>query len=83
MVDPQRPEFLTAVEAAAVDSALLTNHEKFLVRLTISSQRLLLHIARQRQQEIADLTCDQIIEWFEQDAKIRHEQGTEKAFLQW
>ena len=76
-------QFLTPEESFAVDGALLSQHEKFLTRLTISSRRLLIHIASHYQIEVESLTADQIIDWFELDAKIRHEQGSGAAFLQW
>jgi len=76
-------QFLTPEEAIAVDGALLPQHEKFLTRLTISSMRLLIHIAQDYQITVEELTPDQIIKWFEQDAKIRHEQGIQAAFLKW
>jgi hypothetical protein len=67
----------------AVDSALLASHEKFLTRLTISSWRLLQQIAKDNQVAIEELSPSQIISWFEQDSKIRREQGPEAAFLKW
>lgn len=76
-------QFLAPDESLAVDGALLSQHEKFLTRLTISSMRLLIHIASCYQTQVECLTASQVIEWFEQDAKIRHEQGSEAAFLKW
>jgi len=76
-------QFLSPEESLLVDGALLSQHEKFLTRLTISSLRLLNHIAQEYQVAIEHLTPTQIIEWFERDAKIRHEQGSEAAFLKW
>jgi hypothetical protein len=75
--------FLTLEESAQVDAALLSSHEKFLTRLTISSLRLLLHIAQTYQVPVEQLTPAQIIAWFEQDSKIRREQGPAAAFLKW
>jgi hypothetical protein len=76
-------QFLTLEESAMVDAALLANHEKFLTRLTISSLKLLQHIAQEYGIAIEDLTTQQIIAWFEKDGKIRREQGIEAAFLKW
>ncbi|MFB2833794.1 hypothetical protein [Floridanema evergladense] len=76
-------QFLTLEESAMVDGALLANHEKFLTRLTISSLKLLQHIAQEYGVAIEDLTTQQIIAWFEKDGKIRREQGIEAAFLKW
>ncbi|XWK91388.1 MAG: hypothetical protein U7127_15455 [Phormidium sp.] len=76
-------QFLTLEESAMVDAALLANHEKFLTRLTISSLKLLQHIAQEYGIAIEDLTNQQIIAWFEKDGKIRREQGIEAAFLKW
>ena len=60
-------QFLTLEESAKVDAALLSSPEKFLARLTISSQRLL----------------QQIVAWFEKDSEIRREQGIDAAYLKW
>ena len=85
MVEPQQPttQFLSLEESADVDKALLSSHEKFLTRLTISSQRLLKQIAKDHGVTIEELTHQQIIDWFEKDGKIRREQGVEAAYLKW
>ncbi len=75
--------FLTADESAQVDIALLSSSEKFLTRLTISSLRVLQQIGRDQGIAIEDLTPQQIISWFENDSKIKREQGIEAAFLKW
>jgi hypothetical protein len=82
---PQQPgtQFLSLEEAYQVDAALLASHEKFLTRITISSQKLLKHIAQEYGVAIEDLKTEQIIAWFEQDGKIRREQGVEAAYLKW
>ncbi|GAB1545048.1 hypothetical protein NUACC21_77240 [Scytonema sp. NUACC21] len=77
------PQFLTLEESAQVDAALLSNPEKFLTRITISSLRLLKHIAQEYDVAIEDLTAEQVIAWFEKDGKIRREQGIEAAYLKW
>ncbi|MEC4815542.1 MAG: hypothetical protein SAK29_20040 [Scytonema sp. PMC 1069.18] len=84
-LSPQQstPQFLTSEESAKVDAALLSNPEKFLTRLTISSLRLLKHIAQEYGVAIEDLTTQQVIAWFEKDGKIRREQGAEAAYLKW
>jgi hypothetical protein len=82
-VNQNSPQFLSAEESYAVDGAMLPQHEKFLTRLTISSMRLLIHIAQEYAVTVEELTPTQIIKWFEQDAKIRTEQGSAAAFLQW
>ncbi|APB34973.1 hypothetical protein GlitD10_2632 [Gloeomargarita lithophora Alchichica-D10] len=76
-------QFLTLAESAQVDAALLSAHEKFLTRLTISSLRLLIHIAASYQLPVEQLTAAHITHWFEQDSKIRREQGATAAFLKW
>ncbi|MFM7407031.1 MAG: hypothetical protein ACKO3K_10305 [Cuspidothrix sp.] len=76
-------EFLTPNESAQVDAALLSSPEKFLTRLTISSLRILQHIAKEYDIPIEELTGKQIITWFETDAKVRREKGVEEAFLKW
>ncbi len=82
---PQQPseQFLTLEDSAKVDAALLSSPEKFLTRLTISSLKLLKHIAQEYGIAIEDLTSAQVIEWFEKDGKIRREQGIEAAYLKW
>jgi hypothetical protein len=67
IMDPQ--EYITTVEATAVDRALLSTHEKFLARITISSLRLLAKIAADSGVAIEDLTPELIIAWFEADSK--------------
>jgi hypothetical protein len=76
-------QFLSSEESAQVDAALLASPEKFLTRLTISSLRILQHIAQQYEVPIEELTTKQIITWFEVDAKVRREKGIEEAFLKW
>jgi len=76
-------QFLTPEESAKVDAALLAAHEKFLTRLTISSWRVLQQIAKDKQKAMEDLSVEEIVAWFEEDGKIRREQGQEAAFLKW
>jgi hypothetical protein len=76
------PQFLTPEESHAVEGALLSQSERFLTRLTISSLRLLQVIADEEQTAIADLTPAMIITWFEKDAKRKREQGDD-AVLSW
>jgi hypothetical protein len=80
---PSPVQFLTAAESADVDQALLTNSEKFLTRLTLSSWKLLQKIAEDKQVAVENLSHQQIIDWFEQDSKIKREQGIESAVLKW
>lgn len=83
-MNAQQPtQFLTLEESAKVDAALLASNEKFLTRLTISSLRLLKHIAQEINVSIEDLTTEQVIAWFEKDGKIRREQGLDAAYLKW
>ena len=76
-------QFLTPEESYSVDAALLSSPEKFLTRLTISSLRLLKHIAQENGVAIDDLTAQQVLAWFEKDGKIRREQGIDAAYLKW
>jgi hypothetical protein len=76
-------QFLSPEESADVDAALLNSSEKFLTRLTISSLRLLKLIAQETETPIEQLDHQQIITWFEQDGKIRREQGQDAATLKW
>ncbi len=76
-------QFLTLEESAKVDAALLSSSEKFLTRLTISSLKLLKHIAQDTGVAIEDLTAEQVVAWFENDGKIRREQGIDASYLKW
>ena len=83
MTEDSSIQFLTQEESAEVDKALLSSPEKFLTRLTISSLRLLKTIAQEEGVAVEELTPEQIIAWFENDGKIRREQGIEAATLKW
>ena len=76
-------QFLTPEESHSVDAAMLASHEKFLTRLTISSLKLLKHIAQEKGINIEELTAEQVVAWFEKDGKIRREQGVDAAYLKW
>jgi hypothetical protein len=76
-------QFLKPEESADVDKALLTNPEKFLTRLTISSLRLLKLIAQDYDVSLDELNYQQVIQWFEKDSKIRKEKGVDAAILKW
>lgn len=76
-------QFLTLEESAKVDAALLASNEKFLTRLTISSLKVLKHIAQETGIAIEDLIAEQVVAWFEKDGRIRREQGIEAAYLKW
>ncbi|MEL6502741.1 MAG: hypothetical protein AAFQ23_15345 [Cyanobacteria bacterium J06623_1] len=76
-------QYLSPEESADIDAALLSSSEKFLTRLTISSQRLLKAIAQDYEIDVADLTHTQIIQWFENDSKAKREQGDDAGNLKW
>jgi hypothetical protein len=76
-------DFITTAEVAAIDGALLSTHEKFLARITISSLRLLVKIAADRGTPIAELTPEEIIAWLEVDSQRRMQEGDAAAALQW
>lgn len=82
-MNPQGLEFLTPEESAKVDAALLSQPEKFLTRLTLSSLKLLRYIAEDEGVAIEALTHDQVIAWFERDAKRKREQGIDATVLKW
>ena len=84
-IPPQQPttQFLSLEESGKVDAALLSSSEKFLTRLTISSLKLLKHIAQEYGVAMEDLSTQQLITWFEKDAKIKREQGIEASYLKW
>jgi hypothetical protein len=75
--------YLTHAEAVAVEQALLSTHEKFLTRITISSLRMLQQIAEHERVKVEDLTPQQIIEWFERDAELKRSEGDTAGSLQW
>lgn len=80
----QSPEqYLSPEESADVEAALLSSPEKFLTRLTISSQRLLQKIAQHYQLSVEELSHQQIIQWFENDSQIKREQGHDAGNLRW
>jgi len=83
MSETPTTQFLTPEESNNIDKALLSSPEKFLTRLTISSLRLLKIISLDLGIALDDLTSEQVIEWFEKDAKIKREQGIEAAVLKW
>jgi hypothetical protein len=76
-------KYLSQTEALDVEMALLSTHEKFLARITISSLRLLQQIAQEEQVKVEDLTPKQITQWFERDAKLKRSQGESAGSLQW
>jgi hypothetical protein len=76
-------KYLTHAEAVEVDKALLSTHEKFLTRITISSLRMLQQIAEHEQVKVEELTPQQIIKWFERDAELKRSQGESAGSLQW
>lgn len=79
----QSIQFLTPEESAEVDKALLSSPEKFLTRLTLSTAKLLSAIAQDLDTPVESLTSQQIIAWFEADAKRKREQGVEASVLKW
>ncbi|MBD2196467.1 MULTISPECIES: hypothetical protein [Calothrix] len=83
MTNSPSEQFLNLEESAKVDAALLSSSEKFLTRLTISSLKLLKHIAQEYGVTIEELTTAQVIAWFEKDSKIKREQGIDAAYLKW
>ncbi|MGC1310141.1 MAG: hypothetical protein WA885_23170 [Phormidesmis sp.] len=76
-------QFLTAEESAAVDAALLTTPEKFLTRLTLSTGKLLVYIAKDLGIRVEELSNEQIIAWFEADSKRKQTEGVEASVLKW
>lgn len=82
-MSPTQDQYLSPEESADVEAALLSSSEKFLTRLTISSQRLLQVIAQEEHTAIEELTHKQIIQWFENDSKVKREQGSDAGTLKW
>lgn len=76
-------KYLSRAEALDVEMAMLSTHEKFLTRITISSLRMLKQIADEEGAKVEDLTPPQIIKWFERDAELKRSQGDSAGSLQW
>lgn len=76
-------KYLTQAEALDVEMAMLSTHEKFLARITISSLRLLQQIAQAEQVQVEELTPQQITQWFERDAQLKKTEGEAAGPLQW
>ena len=76
-------QFLTPEESARVDAALLTTPEKFLTRLTLSTSKLLVYIAKDLGTTVEALTNEQIIAWFEADSKRKQSEGVDASVLKW
>lgn len=76
-------QFLTEEESAAVDAALLTTPEKFLARLTLSTGKLLVYIAKDLGTTVEALDNQQIIAWFEADSKRKQLKGINASVLKW
>ena len=79
----QTLQFLTPEESAEVDKALLTTPEKFLTRLTLSTAKLLIFIAKELDTSVDELTTAQVIAWFEADSKRKQEEGINASVLKW
>ena len=71
-------QYLSPEESADVEAALLSSSEKFLTRLTISSQRLLQAIALDYQVTIAELTHKQIIQEIDIDLVLGTSEDSDK-----
>ncbi len=80
---PQPNQFFTLEDDKAINEALLASYEKNLARVALHSLNLLRQIAQDTGVAIAELNTQQIIQWFEKEAKIRVEQGSEATFLKW
>ena len=76
-------QFLTPEDSAAVDAALMTTPEKFLTRLTLSTAKLLVYIAKDLDTSVEALTTEQIISWFEADSRRKRTEGVEASVLNW
>ena len=84
MAEPQQStQFFTLEDDAAINQAMMASYEKNLARIAVHSLSLLRQIAKDMGVAIEDLNTQQIIEWFEKEAKIRVEQGPEATFLKW
>lgn len=80
---PQSTQFFTLEDDAAINQAMIASYEKNLARIAVHSLSLLRQIAKDMGVTMEDLSTQKIIEWFEKEAKIRVEQGSEATFLKW
>ncbi len=76
-------KYLSRAEALDIEMTMLSTHEKFLTRITISSLRMLQQIAESEGVKVEELTPSQIIKWFERDAQLKRSQGDDAGSLQW
>ena len=76
-------KYLSQSEALDIEMTMLSTHEKFLTRITISSLRMLQQIAESEGVKVEELTPSQIIKWFERDAELKRSQGESAGSLQW
>ena len=76
-------KYLSRAEALDIEMTMLSTHEKFLTRITISSLRMLQQIAESEGVKVEDLTPSQIIKWFERDAELKRSQGESAGSLEW
>lgn len=83
MVNRQSNQFFTLEDDTTINQALMASYEKNLARVAVHSLNLLRRIAKDTEVAIENLSTQQIVEWFEKEAKVRVEQGADAAFLKW
>lgn len=73
-------EFLTPEECLEVDTALLSSKEKFSARLAIYGLRALKQISGETGEAIASVTHQQVMDWIEQDERIKQQIEVDRSF---
>jgi hypothetical protein len=75
-------EWIEQDASLAQEAQANESFRNFLTQLVLSSLKPLRQVAIEAEQAIENLTVAQVIAWFEKDARIRLEQGSDAAFLQ-
>jgi len=81
VTDQQIAEWVVQDDTVQQLFASDASFQEFFTRIVLSSLKPLRQIAREADCDIADLSVTQVIQWFEKEAKIRLEQGSEATFL--
>lgn len=74
---------LSKEELQLIEQTGLVATERFMLRITLSVWRILLHIADRYQSSVENLTAEQIVGWMLGDREIRCTQGEDQAYLKW
>jgi len=79
----EKPDsFLSTAEAGIIDFADLEQHEKFLVRLTVSSLNVLKLISKKKGVPVDELNAGLVVDFFVEDKQTK-KTNPEKAIFPW